>query len=137
MGLLSEFKVFAVKGNIVDMTTDIIVGAVLDKTVSSFVGDATTSSIELLIGGISFPDLAMTLGAAEGDASAVALAYDEFIQTILNLVVVVFTIFMEAKATNHLKREEAAAPFEPPVPGVKETLLTEICDLLKARQNRS
>ncbi|WP_034064274.1 large conductance mechanosensitive channel protein MscL, partial [Pseudomonas aeruginosa] len=89
------------------------------------------------IGGVDFSDLAITLKAAEGDVPAVVLAYGKFIQTVLDFVIVAFAIFMGVKAINRLKREEAVAPSEPPVPSAEETLLTEIRDLLKAQQNKS
>ena len=133
MGLLSEFKAFAVKGNVVDMAVGIIIGAAFGKIVSSFVGDVIMPPI----GGVDFSDLAITLKAAEGDVPAVVLAYGKFIQTILDFVIVAFAIFMGVKAINRLKREEAVAPSEPPVPSAEETLLTEIRDLLKAQQNKS
>nr|O68286.1 RecName: Full=Large-conductance mechanosensitive channel [Pseudomonas fluorescens]AAC38561.1 large conductance mechanosensitive channel [Pseudomonas fluorescens] len=136
MGLLSEFKAFAVKGNVVDMAVGIIIGAAFGKIVSSFVGDVIMPPIGLLIGGVDFSDLAITL-KAEGDVPAVVLAYRKFIQTVLNFVIVAFAIFMGVKAINRLKREEAVAPSEPPVPSAEETLLTEIRDLLKAQQNKS
>ena len=135
MGLLSEFKAFAVKGNVVDMAVGIIIGAAFGKIVSSFVGDVIMPPIGLLIGGVDFSDLAITLKAAE--VPAVVLAYGKFIQTVLDFVIVAFAIFMGVKAINRLKREEAVAPSEPPVPSAEETLLTEIRDLLKAQQNKS
>ncbi|VFT51774.1 large-conductance mechanosensitive channel [Pseudomonas aeruginosa] len=94
MGLLSEFKAFAVKGNVVDMAVGIIIGAAFGKIVSSFVGDVIMPPIGLLIGGVDFSDLAITLKAAEGDVPAVVLAYGKFIQTILDFVIVAFAIFM-------------------------------------------
>ncbi len=80
MGLLSEFKAFAVKGNVVDMAVGIIIGAAFGKIVSSFVGDVIMPPIGLLIGGVDFSDLAITLKAAEGDVPAVVLAYGKFIR---------------------------------------------------------
>ncbi|MFK0086962.1 large-conductance mechanosensitive channel protein MscL [Pseudomonas sp. NPDC090755] len=135
MGVLSEFKAFAVKGNVVDMAVGIIIGAAFGKIVSSFVGDVVMPPIGLLIGGVDFSDLAITLKEAEGEAPAVMLAYGKFIQTVLDFVIVAFAIFMGVKAINRLKREEAAAPAEPPAPTKEEVLLTEIRDLLKS-QNR-
>ncbi|CAI8843902.1 MULTISPECIES: large-conductance mechanosensitive channel protein MscL [Pseudomonas] len=135
MGVLSEFKAFAVKGNVVDMAVGIIIGAAFGKIVSSFVGDVIMPPIGLLIGGVDFSDLAVTLKAAEGDIPAVVMAYGKFIQTILDFIIVAFAIFMGIKVINRLKREEAAAPTLPPVPSKEEELLTEIRDLLKA-QNR-
>jgi large conductance mechanosensitive channel len=134
MSILSEFKAFAVKGNVVDMAVGIIIGAAFGKIVSSFVGDVVMPPIGLLIGGVDFSDLAITLKAAEGDLPAVVLSYGKFIQTVLDFVIVAFAIFMGVKAINRLKREEAAEPSLPPTPSAEETLLTEIRDLLKNQQ---
>ncbi len=137
MGMLSEFKAFAVKGNVVDMAVGIIIGAAFGKIVSSFVGDVVMPPLGLLIGGVDFSDLAITLKAAEGDTPAVLLAYGKFIQTVIDFIIIAFAIFMGIKAINQLKRNEAEAPSAPPVPTPEETLLTEIRDLLKAQnQNR-
>lgn len=134
MSIVSEFKAFAVKGNVVDMAVGIIIGAAFGKIVTSFVGDLIMPPIGLLIGGVDFTDLAITLKAAEGDLPAVVLSYGKFIQTILDFVIVAFAIFMGVKAINRLKREEAVAPSLPPTPSPEETLLGEIRDLLKAQQ---
>ncbi|MDD0844484.1 large-conductance mechanosensitive channel protein MscL [Pseudomonas sp. Gutcm_11s] len=134
MGILNEFKAFAVKGNVVDMAVGIIIGAAFGKIVSSFVGDVVMPPIGLLIGGVDFSDLAITLKAAEGDIPAVMLSYGKFIQTVLDFVIVAFAIFMGVKVINKLKREEAEAPTVPPVPTAEEVLLTEIRDLLKNQQ---
>ena len=134
MSILSEFKAFAVKGNVVDMAVGIIIGAAFGKIVSSFVGDVVMPPIGLLIGGVDFSDLAITLKAAEGDLPAVVLSYGKFIQTVLDFVIVAFAIFMGVKVINRLKREEAAEPALPPTPSPEETLLTEIRDLLKHQQ---
>ncbi|WP_043308952.1 large-conductance mechanosensitive channel protein MscL [Pseudomonas sp. ML96] len=134
MGILNEFKAFAVKGNVVDMAVGIIIGAAFGKIVSSFVGDVVMPPIGLLIGGVDFSDLAITLKAAEGDIPAVVLSYGKFIQTVLDFVIVAFAIFMGVKVINKLKREEAEAPTVPPVPTAEEVLLTEIRDLLKQQK---
>ncbi|HBX57711.1 large-conductance mechanosensitive channel protein MscL [Pseudomonas sp. UBA2684] len=136
MSIVSEFKAFAVKGNVVDMAVGIIIGAAFGKIVSSFVGDVIMPPIGLLIGGVDFTDLAITLKAAEGELPAVVLSYGKFIQTILDFIIVAFAIFMGVKAINRLKREEAVAPSLPPTPSPEETLLSEIRDLLKAQQNK-
>ncbi|WJN60280.1 MULTISPECIES: large-conductance mechanosensitive channel protein MscL [unclassified Pseudomonas] len=136
MSILSEFKAFAVKGNVVDMAVGIIIGAAFGKIVSSFVGDVVMPPIGLLIGGVDFSDLAITLKAAEGDIPAVVLSYGKFIQTVLDFVIVAFAIFMGVKVINKLKREEAAAPTVPPAPTPEEVLLTEIRDLLKNQQKQ-
>lgn len=136
MGVLNEFKAFAVKGNVVDMAVGIIIGAAFGKIVSSFVGDVIMPPIGLMLGGVDFSDLAVTLKAAEGATPAVVLSYGKFIQSIIDFVIIAFAIFMGIKAINRLKREEAAAPSLPPVPSKEEELLGEIRDLLKTRNTR-
>ncbi|MDA7085086.1 large-conductance mechanosensitive channel protein MscL [Pseudomonas sp. SA3-5] len=136
MSIVSEFKAFAVKGNVIDMAVGIIIGVAFGKIVSSFVGDVIMPPIGMLIGGIDFSDLAVTLKAAEGDLPAVIISYGKFIQTLLDFVIVAFAIFMAVKVINQLKREEAVAPSLPPTPSPEETLLTEIRDLLKAQQSK-
>jgi large conductance mechanosensitive channel len=136
MGVISEFKAFAVKGNVVDMAVGIIIGAAFGKIVSSFVGDVVMPPIGLLIGGVDFADLAVQLKAAQGSAPAVVLAYGKFIQSIIDFVNIAFAIFMCVKANNRLKREEAVAPTLPPSPSTEEALLTEIRDLLKAQNDK-
>ena len=131
MSIVSEFKAFAVKGNVVDMAVGIIIGAAFGKIVSSFVGDVIMPPLGLLIGGVDFSDLGVTLRAAQGDAPAVVLAYGKFIQTVIDFLIVAFAIFMGVKAINRLKREEAKAP----TVNKQEVLLSEIRDLLK-EQNK-
>ncbi|MDO9617078.1 MAG: large-conductance mechanosensitive channel protein MscL [Pseudomonas sp.] len=134
MSIISEFKAFAVKGNVVDMAVGIIIGAAFGKIVSSFVGDVVMPPLGVLIGGVDFSDLAIVLKAAEGDAAAVTLAYGKFIQTVLDFLIVAFAIFMGIKVLNKLKREEEAAPAAPAAPTKEQELLSEIRDLLKAQQ---
>jgi large conductance mechanosensitive channel len=136
MSIVSEFKAFAVKGNVVDMAVGIIIGAAFGKIVSSFVGDVVMPPLGVLIGGVDFSDLAIVLKAAEGDAAAVTLAYGKFIQSIIDFLIVAFAIFMGIKVLNKLKREEQAAPVEPPAPTKEQELLSEIRDLLKNQQSR-
>ncbi len=136
MGVISEFKAFAVKGNVVDMAVGTIIGAAFGKIVSSFVGDVIMPPLGLLIGGVDFSDLAVTLKAGEGTTPAVMLAYGKFIQSVIDFIIVAFAIFMGVKAINRLKREEAVAPTVPPVPTKEEVLLGEIRDLLKVQNER-
>lgn len=136
MSIISEFKAFAVKGNVVDMAVGIIIGAAFGKIVSSFVGDVVMPPLGVLIGGVDFTDLAITLKAAEGDLPAVVLAYGKFIQTVIDFLIVAFAIFMGIKVLNKLKREEAAAPEAPPAPTKDQELLSEIRDLLKAQHTK-
>ena len=104
MGVISEFKAFAVKGNVVDMAVGIIIGAAFGKIVSSFVGDVVMPPLGLLIGGVDFGDLAITLKAAQGNVPAVVLAYGKFIQSVVDFLIVAFAIFMGVKAINRLNR---------------------------------
>lgn len=135
MSIISEFKAFAVKGNVVDMAVGIIIGAAFGKIVSSFVGDVVMPPIGMLIGGVDFSNLAITLKPAEGALPAVLLSYGKFLQTIFDFIIVAFAIFMGVKAINRLKREEAAVPAEPAGPTPEQQLLGEIRDLLKTRQD--
>ncbi|MDB6144299.1 MAG: mscL [Pseudomonas sp.] len=137
MSVLSEFKAFAVKGNVVDLAVGIIIGAAFGKIVSSFVGDVVMPPIGLLIGGVDFSDLSIVLRPAQGALPAVVLSYGKFIQSIIDFIVIAFAIFMAVKVINRLKREEAVAPTLPPVPTPEETLLGEIRDLLKAQNGRT
>lgn len=136
MGVLNEFKAFAVKGNVVDMAVGIIIGAAFGKIVSSFVGDVVMPSVGVLIGGVDFGELAVTLKAAQGDVPAVVLAYGKFIQSIIDFVIIAFAIFMGVKAINRLKREEAVVASLPAAPTKEEELLGEIRDLLKVQNKK-
>lgn len=131
MGMMQEFKDFAVKGNAIDMAVGIITGAAFGKIVSSIVEDVIMPPIGLLLGGVNFGNLKVTLKDAMGDVPAVTLNYGKFIQTIIDFTIIAFCVFMLVKAINSLKKAEAAAP--PPAPPAQELLLTEIRDLLKQR----
>lgn len=133
--LLSEFKEFAVRGNVVDMAVGIVVGVAFGKIVSSFVSDVVMPPIGLLIGGVDFSDLVITLKAAQGEAEAVTIGYGAFLQTVFDFVIIAFAIFVAVKVINTLKRREEADPTPPPPPepSAEEKLLTEIRDLLKQR----
>lgn len=134
MSLLSEFKEFAVKGNVVDMAVGIIVGAAFGKIVSSLVKDIIMPPVGLLLGGVNFSDLNVVLKEAQGEVEAVTINYGVFIQTILDFVIVAFAIFVAIKAMNAAKRareeEVEAAPEAPPEPSDEVKLLTEIRDLM-------
>jgi len=133
MGMVKEFKEFAVKGNVIDMAVGIIIGAAFGKIVSSFVADVIMPPIGLLVGGIDFTNLAITLKEASGDIPAVVIGYGKFIQTAVDFTIVAFAIFIAIKGINSLKRKEEEAPQAPPEPPAQEVLLTEIRDLLKNR----
>ena len=135
MGVLQEFKAFAVKGNVVDMAVGIVIGTAFGKIVSSIVEDVIMPPIGLLIGGVNFSDLAFTLQEASEGTAAVAIKYGKFLQTIIDFTIIAFAIFMVVKAINSLKKKESApAPSVPPPPSAEERLLTDIRDLLKSKQ---
>ena len=136
MGIVKEFKDFAVKGNMIDMAVGIIIGAAFGKVVSSLVNDIIMPPLGLLIGGLDFSDYKATLKAANvndaGEAiNAVTLNYGMFIQTAIDFLIVALVIFMVIKAMNKLKKKEEAKPAVPPAPTKQEILLEEIRDLLK------
>ena len=134
MGMLQEFKEFAVKGNVVDLAVAVIVGGAFGKITSSLVNDVIMPPIGLLLGGVNFSELAITLKDATEEAAAVTINYGLFLQTVIDFVIIAFVIFMVIKGINASKRkkEEApAAPPAPPEPSNEEKLLTEIRDVLK------
>ncbi len=135
MKLLDEFKAFAMRGNVVDMAVGIIIGAAFGKIVSSFVGDVIMPPLGLLIGGIDFSGLAVTLKAADEatKTAAVTLRYGQFIQAIIDFIIVAFAIFMAIKGMNALRKKEEAKPAEPPAPSKEVVLLTDIRDILKQK----
>ena len=138
---MTEFREFAMRGNVIDLAVGVVIGGAFGKIVSALVDKVIMPPIGLLIGGVDFSRLAITLKAATVDAAgkevpAVVLAYGEFINTVVQFVIVAFAIFMGVKVINRLKREEAAAPAEPPAPTKDQELLTEIRDLLKNQQKQ-
>lgn len=120
-----EFKAFAMKGNVLDLAVAVIIGGAFGKIVSSLVADVIMPLVGLLMGGKSFAGLTYQVGDA-------VVRYGVFIQSIVDFLIVAFTIFLVVKAFNNLKKqkEEAPAPAEP-VPSGEEILLAEIRDLLK------
>lgn len=131
MGMMSEFKSFAMRGNVVDMAVGIVIGGAFGKIVSSFVNDVLMPPIGMLMGGVDFGDLAVTLKEASGEVAAVTLNYGSFIQTVIDFLIIAFAIFMVVKAMNNMKKKEEEAPAAPPKPSAEEVLLTEIRDALK------
>lgn len=131
MGLVQEFKEFAVKGNVVDMAVGVIIGGAFGKIVTSLVNDLVMPALGIAVGGINFSSLAVTLKDAVGDKPAVVLKYGVFLQTVFDFLIVAFAIFMAIKAMNKLKRAEPAPPPAPAPPSKEVELLTEIRDALK------
>jgi len=132
MGMMKEFKEFAMKGNVVDMAVGIIIGGAFGKIVSSLVSDVIMPPIGVLLGGVDFSDLAVVVKEAEGEAEAVTVKYGAFLMTMLDFLIIAFAIFMVVKGLNRLKKKEAAVPPPaPPEPSSTDKLLMEIRDSLK------
>jgi len=133
MGMLQEFKSFAMRGNVVDMAVGIVIGGAFGKIVSSFVADVIMPPIGILVGGVDFSKLAIIIQEAVGDTAAVTINYGKFIQTVIDFLIIVFAIFIVIKGMNSLKKKEEEAPAEPPKPSKEEILLTEIRDALQQK----
>lgn len=131
MSLASEFKEFAMKGNVVDMAIGVIIGAAFGKIVSALVGDVFMPLLGKLVGGVNFSDLAINLGT-DPAGEAVLLKYGSFLQTVFDFVIIAFVIFMALKGINRLKKPAPPAVNAPPPPPPRnEVLLEEIRDLLR------
>jgi len=134
MSLASEFKEFAMKGNVVDMAVGVIIGTAFGKIVSSFVADVIMPPLGLAIGGVNFTDLSMTLGPNAATGEPVVLKYGVFLQTIFDFLIIAIVLFLMIRMLNKLKKPAPAAA--PPPPARQEVLLEEIRDLLKKQQPR-
>lgn len=132
MSMASEFKAFAMRGNVVDMAVGIVLGGAFGKIVSSFVADVLMPPIGIILGGVDFSDLAVTLQAAGEGGDAVLLKYGIFIQSVVDFVIIAFAIFMVIKAMNSVKKKEEEAPSAPPEPSKEEVLLGEIRDAIRS-----
>ena len=126
MSFIKEFREFAMRGNVVDMTVGVIIGGAFGKIVSSLVSDIFMPVLGILTGGIDFKDMKFVLAQAQGDVPAVTLNYGVFIQNVIDFIIIAFAIFMMIKALNKVRNpeEKKAGP-------TSEDLLTEIRDLLK------
>ena len=140
MSFIQDFKAFALKGNVVDMAVGVIIGGAFGKIVTSVVNNIIMPPVGVLTGGVDFTELKLTLKEAvvEGEnvvSEAVTLNYGQFIQDVVDFLIIAFCIFLMIKGIAKLTRKkEEEAPAEPapePEPSAEEKLLTEIRDLLK------
>lgn len=136
MSMLSEFKAFAMRGNVIDLAVGVVIGGAFGKIVTSMVDQIIMPPIGWLTGGIDFSDLKWVLRPADATDPAhkiaeVAIQYGAFINTLIQFIIIAFAIFMVIKAINRLSRKQEAAP---DAPAADVVLLTEIRDLLKGRQ---
>jgi large conductance mechanosensitive channel len=135
MSMVSEFKAFAMRGNVIDLAVGVVIGGAFGKIVTSLVDQIIMPPIGWLTGGIDFSDLKWVLRPADNTNPAhkiaeVAIQYGAFINTLIQFIIIAFAIFMVVKAINRISRKQEAAPVSPAADVV---LLTEIRDLLKSR----
>ena len=133
MGMMTEFKEFAMRGNVVDLAVGVVIGAAFGKIVTALVDKVIMPPLGLLIGGVDFAKLGIVLKEATVDAAgkevpAVVLAYGEFINAIVQFVIVAFAIFLVVKAINRMRKPAEEAPAATPEDVL---LLREIRDSLK------
>ena len=119
-----EFKTFINRGNVIDLAVAVVIGAAFGAIITSFVNDIFMPLIGVLMGGIDFTNLSIQIGEA-------TVAYGNFIQAIINFLIIAFALFLVIRGINKFQREEEAAPAPPSEPTAEEKLLTEIRDLLK------
>ncbi len=143
MGMLKEFKEFAIKGNLVDTAIAFVMGAAFGKIVSAFVDGMVMPLVGMLTGGVDFSKLEYTLKdkidavkdaagkVTTPEVAAVTVKYGAFITVVIDFTIVAFVMFLVIKAINKMKKKEAEAPAAPPAPSATETLLAEIRDALK------
>ncbi len=136
---MDEFKAFISRGNVVDMAVGVIVGSAFTAIVNSLVKDVVTPFIGVLTGGVDFTQMKYVITPAVGETPEVAILYGNFIQAIINFLIIAFVVFcmvkmintMRAKMEEQKKKEAEEKPAEPPKPSAEVLLLTEIRDLLK------
>ncbi len=133
MGMVSEFKDFISKGNVIDLAVAVVIGAAFGKIVTAFVDKIIMPPIGLLVGGVDFSDWAWTLKAATVDAAgkavpSVQIGIGDFLNTVIQFLVIAFAIFMVVKAVNRMQRKQEEAPA---APAEEVLLLREIRDSLK------
>ena len=138
MSVVSEFRQFISRGNVIDLAVGVIIGGAFGKIVTSLVEQIIMPPIGLLLARVDFSDLKIVLAAADPakKAAEVALGYGAFINTVIQFVIVAVAVFLMVKAVNAMRRKEAEAPApsSPPAPTPSELLLIEIRDLLAAGQ---
>lgn len=133
MSFLTEFKDFAMRGNVIDLAVGVVIGAAFGKIVTSLVDDVLMPPIGYLTGGIDFSEKKLVLKASDASHNIpeVAVKYGNFLNTLIQFVIIAFCIFLVVKVINQLNRKKAETPGVPPAPTKQEVLLTEIRDLLR------
>ena len=123
-----EFKTFASRGNVIDLAVGVMLGSAFSAITNSLINDIVMPFLGIFTSQITFSDLTLTIGGA-------VIAYGNFIQAVLNFLVMSFVIFCMVKAINRLHRKKEEAPEAPPKPSNEEVLLAEIRDLLKEKRS--
>jgi large conductance mechanosensitive channel len=136
MGLVSEFKQFIQRGNVIDLAVGVVIGGAFGKIVTSLVNDIIMPPIGILLSGVNFKDIQYIIKQASIDGAgnaipAVSINIGNFIQILIEFLIVAFAIFMVVKGINRMKKAKEEAPAAPPAPTREEQLLAEIRDLLK------
>ncbi len=136
MSILKEFKEFVSKGNVIDLAVGVIIGAAFGKIITSLVNDIIMPPIGYALGGVDFAELKYVLEEADvaNKVEAVSINYGNFMNIVIQFLIIALCIFAIIKSINSLKRKEEAAPETPHVPTLEESLLTDIRDLLKNQQ---
>ena len=136
MSLLTEFRAFIARGNVVDLAVGVIIGAAFGKIVTSLVDNIIMPPIGLLLGQVDFSQLKVVLKAADPATkhAEVALGYGVFINAIVQFLIIAASVFLIVKAVSRVQRKQEAAPAEPAPPTTSEKLLTEIRDALVVRR---
>lgn len=134
MKIIQEFKAFAIRGNVIDMAVGIVIGTAFGRIVSSFVNDLVMPPLGLVVSEVHFSELSLTLREATSETAAVTLNYGQFLQYVVDFLVIALAIFVVIRTMNRLKRkqEQQARPAEVK-PSREAQLLTEIRDLLRSR----
>ena len=122
--MLKEFRDFALRGNVIDLAVAVVIGAAFTAIINSLVNDIIMPLVGAILGGLDFTTLAITFGNAN-------ITYGNFIQAIINFIIVAFVLFLVVRSINRLQKKKEAAPPAPPEPSAEEKLLAEIRDLLK------
>ena len=140
--LISDFKAFAMKGNVIDLAVGVIIGGAFGKIVTSLVNDIIMPVVSLATGNVNFTDLKAILRAPQLDEAgnviqeALTFNYGNFIQNIVDFLIIAFSIFMAIRLMMKFKKKEEEAPAAPPAPSKEEELLTEIRDILKQQEKK-
>ena len=125
-GFLAEFKTFIARGNVMDMAVGVIIGGAFSNITNAFINDILMPFLGIFTNSISFADLAVEVGPA-------VITYGNFIQAVLNFLIMAFVVFCMVKGLNAFHRKKEEAPPPPPAPSREEALLEEIRDLLKEK----